>query len=332
MAGIGGRQTTVGQQPAPGINGAFASANPRKFVLFGPGGAVSGPLGCYVGRACWSVPPVDGDGAPALINNYGSGSILGIIPREQQGLITTYLSDGSNFIPTGFGVSVVSDADEWVKNDGATQAIIGQKAYANLQTGKWNFAATASPLGGGSGTASTISAQTASVTASITGNIMAVTAVGSGTLYPGSALSGSGVASGTLLVSQLTPLLSGEAYGGVGRYYVSIPEQTVASTTVSTTYGLLTVAGTVVSGFGVGDILSGAGGGGVTSGSTITAMNSTATPGLTGNGAAGTYVTQTQTVTSTTISVSAINVETAYYAVSSGLAGEYVKISRLYNS
>jgi hypothetical protein len=66
----------------------------------------------------------------------------------------------------------------------------------------------------------------ASVTASIAGTTMTVTAVGSGTLAIGQTLSGSGVTSGTKIVGQ------GTGRGGTGTYTVSA-SQTVASTTVT---------------------------------------------------------------------------------------------------
>lgn len=68
----------------------------------------------------------------------------------------------------------------------------------------------------------------ASVTASITGGIMNVTAVGSGTLYVGNTIKGTGVPSGTVILGQL----SGTT-GGVGTYLVST-STTVASTTITT--------------------------------------------------------------------------------------------------
>jgi hypothetical protein len=144
--------------------------------------------------------------------------------------------------------------------------------------------------------------------------------VGSGAAVVGGVLSGTNVVTGTQIVSQVTPLLAGETTGGVGRYLVSVGEQTVASTTISETYGTLTVGGTVTGTFGVGDVLSGSGGGGVTAGTVITALG-------TGTGGAGTYIVNlTQTVTSTTISATS-NVETKWVAQTTGLPGELVKIS-----
>lgn len=67
----------------------------------------------------------------------------------------------------------------------------------------------------------------ASVTASIAGSVMTVTAVGSGTLYAGMCLDGTGVRRGTIIMSQLTGTT-----GGVGTYQVST-SLTVASTTIT---------------------------------------------------------------------------------------------------
>lgn len=76
--------------------------------------------------------------------------------------------------------------------------------------------------------ASMFTAVSASVTASIAADVMTVTVVGSGTLYPGAALAGTGVALGTQILSQI----SGTT-GGVGTYRVSV-SGTVASTTITT--------------------------------------------------------------------------------------------------
>lgn len=68
----------------------------------------------------------------------------------------------------------------------------------------------------------------ASVTAAIAGTLLTVSAVGSGTLYAGQLLTGTGVSAGTTIVQQLTGTV-----GGVGTYLVSV-SQTTASTTITT--------------------------------------------------------------------------------------------------
>lgn len=74
--------------------------------------------------------------------------------------------------------------------------------------------------------ASLITAVTASTTASIAGTTLTVTVLGSGTVYPGMNLTGTGVIPGTIVLTQI----SGTT-GGVGTYQVS-QSQTVASTTI----------------------------------------------------------------------------------------------------
>ena len=313
----GGFQTQVGTVPAPAVEGDFASANPRFTVDAGPGGLVAGAAGVTVGRFAWATyEAVDADNAPAVVYNTGSGAPTGFVHREQQGLITTFLADAGMLVPQGFPITLFSGGDFWVKNNGTTQALPGQKAYASQADGTVSFAATGAPS-----TASvtgSIGAQAASVTGSISGNILTVSAVGSGTLVPGAILSGTGgggVATNTQIVKQL----SGST-GLVGTYALNIPEQTVTSTTITAAYGLLTVSAVGSGSLAVGDALSGTGGGGVSAGTVITGLG-------TGTGNTGTYyVNLTQTVSSTTITANT-SVETKWYAMSSGAAGELVKIS-----
>ena len=137
----------------------------------------------------------------------------------------------------------------------------------------------------------TVAAGTAtnSTAASITGNVMTVGATVTGTFVVGGLLTGTGVTAGTYIISQLTGTT-----GGIGTYLVSAV-QTVASTTITQTYGLMTVA-TVSSGtLAVGQVVSG---GTIVAGTTITAQASGTV------GGAGTYVLSggSQTVSATTVS------------------------------
>lgn len=309
-------QKTVSTQPAPAVAGDFASANPRASVLAGPGGLVAGAAGLTIGRFAWlSMSSVDSNDAPAVANNNGSGIPAGFVHREQQGLITTYLSESGMVIPAGFQCTLMDIGDFWCVNSGATEATVGMKAYANFADGQVTFAATGAP-GTASATGS-IAANTSSVTGSIADDIMTVTAVGSGTVVPGTTISGTGVATGTKVLSQVTPLLAGEAAGGIGRYVVSIPEQTVASTTISGTYGTFTAASGLSGAFGVGDTLTGTG---ISATTTITALG-------TGTGGLGTYIVDVNTVVASTTITAGISVETKWICRSPGLTGELVKIS-----
>lgn len=75
--------------------------------------------------------------------------------------------------------------------------------------------------------ASNFTSIAASTTASITGTTLTVTVLGSGTVYPGQVLAGTGVTPGTKILSQI----SGTA-NGVGTYMVDV-SQIVASTTIT---------------------------------------------------------------------------------------------------
>ena len=140
-----GVQATVNVVPAPAVAGDFASNNPRYTALAGPGGYVAGALGAIVGHFCWASPPLDPNNAPQVANSFGSGPVLGLIGREQQGIITTFLADASMVVNPGFMVTPYTGGDFWVQNDGSTSALLGTKAYADLSTGKVAFAATGSP-------------------------------------------------------------------------------------------------------------------------------------------------------------------------------------------
>jgi len=307
----GSFQTFTNGLQAPGIAGDFASANPRATVVssqqYGNTGFVAGPNGLTIGLFAWLDPATR-----RLASNSGAGAPNGFVHRAAEALITTYLTAFGLTIPQGFPAGNIFDSgDFFVVNNGTTLATPGMKAYANNTTGVASFAATGNPTAGATSTASTIAAETNGATGTIVDNVFTAVSGLSGTLVVGTVLSGTGVASGTVITAQLT----GTA-GGLGTYSVSPREQTVASTAITGTYGLLTIGGTVTGTYGVGQTLTGSG---VTTGSTITALG-------TGTGGAGTYYTQTQTVGSEAINT-VTNTETSWYCSSFGQPGEVVKIS-----
>lgn len=314
MSGTGGFQTQVYDQPAVAVAGDRASQNPLFSYDAGPGGLIAGAA-LFVGRFAWVTPPNDPNGTPTIANSSGSGPVAGFLMRVQQALNTTYLSNAGMQVQRGVQTALQIGGDFWVVNDGSTDAIPGQKAFANFADGKASFAAAGStPATGASATASTIGASTFSVTASIENDDeMIVTAVGSGTVVAGATISGTGVNSGSKVIAQIsgTP-------GGVGVYQVT-PQADVASTTISGTYGTLTV-GTVTTGnFAVGQVLNATGS--VVAGTTITQA-------LTGTGGSGsTFVVDNNTAVGSQTISSQSNVETKWYARSAGTPGQLVKIS-----
>ncbi len=301
----------VNTQPAPAVAGDFCDTNPRFAVDAGPGGLVAGPAGVTVGRFAWFLDTsFDVDSTPQQVANTGTGNVTGFVHRAQQGLITTYLAASGMLVPQGFPVTLFSGGGFWAKNDGTTEAVLGQKAYANFADGRVTFAATLSPTQGT--VTGSIGSQSVSFTGSISGNILTVSAVSAGTLVAGAVLTGgTGLQTGTTVVSQI----SGTT-GGIGTYSLNINEQTVALAALTGTYGLLNVTGVTSGTLGVGDVLSGSG---ITSGTYISQLG-------TGSGGTGTYyVSPSQTVGSITITFS-LNVETKWVAMSGGLPGELVKI------
>ena len=307
----GGFQQQVNNQPAQALPGDFASNNPWSSYDAGPGGLVAGSAGVNIGVFAWVNSPLDPNSTPTSVSNSGLGAPAGLVPRRQQGLNTVFLSNAGTLIQAGFPMNLVTGGDFWVKNDGTAQCTPGMKAYADLNTGKVSFAAAGAPTQAASVTAD-IAASTFSVTGSIAGNLLTVTAVGSGTIVRGATISGSGIASGTRILSQA----SGTA-GGIGTYYVSIGEQTVASTTVSGTYGTMTVAAVGSGAIVNNGLLAGSG---VAAGTQVTQF-------LTGTGGTGTYAVNNNTVVGSTTITETTNVETNWKATSGGLATEIVKIS-----
>jgi hypothetical protein len=314
MAFWGQRQ--IYNQPQIGVPGDRASQNMITTFDAGPGGLVSdGSI--VVGNFAWVIPPTDPNGTDQIATcSGGYGNVAGFVYNDLQALDTIFLSGSGLIIPQGLPVALANNGDFDVINSGSTEALPGMKAYATFGTGAITFAATGSPTQAASATGSTITPETFSVTGSIASDVLTVTAVGSGTVYPGSTISGTGIASGTTVASQLT----GSA-GGVGTYLLNQSQQkNVASTTISGTYGLLTIGTlTTATPFAVGQTLTVSGS--VVAGTSITA-NVTGT-----GGSGGTMVVNNNTnVGSQTIS-SAANVETKWTATSAAGPNGTVKVT-----
>jgi hypothetical protein len=138
----------------------------------------------------------------------------------------------SNLVPNN-ALSLIQDAvmDAWTGKDGGTRVRIGSTVYAS------RFYAAVASLGpwaqivaiqlGSSGAASAL------MTASITGNIMTVTAVAGGSLAVGQTVMGPGVPDGT----RITALGSGG--GGTGTYALSL-SLNVSSTALFTIFATQT--------------------------------------------------------------------------------------------
>jgi hypothetical protein len=313
----GGFQTQVYNQPAQGVAGDRASQNPIATFDAGPGGLVADANGITIGYFAWVSPPTDPDGTPSWATQVnGSGNVAGLVYNWTQALNTVFLSDAGMVIPQGLPVALATQGDFWVVNNGSTEAVVGQKAFATFGTGAVSFAAAGTTTAASTATGSSIAASTFSVTGSIQNDILTVTAVGSGTIVRGGTISGTGITGSPQIASQL----SGTA-GGIGVYLLTVSQQKmIASESISGTYGTMTV-GTMTVGtqFSVGQTLTNSGG--VTAGTQLTQL-------LTGTGNAGSTfaVNVSQTITTQTI-VALSAAETKFYATSSAQVGGLVKIS-----
>ena len=315
-------------QPSAAVAGDFCSQNPYFTYDAGPGGLVSGsPNGVAIGRFAWTYPPADPDGTPTIVQNTGQGPVAGFVHRAQQALISIYLADASQFIAQGYEMGLMTGGDFWVVNDGTTQALpqgqgqASMKAYANLSNGKVSFAATGAPTNAATSSASSIQAITTTFTGSITGDVLTVTVAPGTALVPGAILTGTAgtIPANTQIVSQLSGTV-----GGVGTYLLSNPEVTYptagtvpTTATITASWGVLTVGGSLTGTFGVNGLLSGTG---VAANTFITALG-------TGSGGAGTYIVNNGSGVGSGAINQVGNVETKWVCMSSGLPGELVKIS-----
>ena len=148
-----------------------------------------------------------------------------------------------------------------------------------------------------------VAASTFTATGSIAGNLLSVSAVGAGTIVAGATVAGTGVTASTIITGQRsgTP-------GGVGVYTVN-NNQVAASTSLSGTYGTLTVTAVSSGTLSVGQTLAG---GTIAAGTQITQLG-------TGTGTTGTYFVSTNTVSASgAITAAGSNVAVSYDSVSGG--------------
>jgi hypothetical protein len=134
---------TINVTQAPGVEGDFASANPRHSALSVAGGFLAGPAGLTIGRFAWADP------TGTLLSNTGTGAPTCFIHRAEQAVIIGWLDEFSMTIPPGLEVGEMFDGgDFFARNAGVTAASRGMKAYASLADGSISFAATGATVAG----------------------------------------------------------------------------------------------------------------------------------------------------------------------------------------
>lgn len=237
-------QTQVNSQPAVGLEGDFASANPRGSMLAPPGfllvsgaSAVVDPstgfstIGVILGRFV----RVRNDTNAVSNADPGVASRLGFVHRNQPGaLITQYLGVATYVMVPGRELTVHDSGDFLARFAGG--ATVGQKAFASYSDGSAIAAATGTTIAGGSVTATAGAVGTGSIATASGVNTFTVSAVTNGVYTVGSVISGPNV-TGTPTITAL-----GTGTGGTGTYIVSGPAQTAASGTVTAVNTLMTIS------------------------------------------------------------------------------------------
>lgn len=129
---------------APGVAGDFATYNPRSAVPSVPGGWIAGTNGLTIGLFAWADTTTG-----TTLSNTGSGVPTGFVHRNQQALLTVYLTEYGMTIPAGMAVGdIFNGGDFFVKNAGAAAVTVDMKAFANLTTGVVSFAAAGATVSG----------------------------------------------------------------------------------------------------------------------------------------------------------------------------------------
>ena len=194
-------QATVKTQPGVAVPGDFAGANMYANVLAAAGALIAcDPANAptpYVGHFAFTYP----DGSASAAYHGYAASLKGFVHRDLQAQITLYLGESTMQYTKGAPVTLYNEGSFW--GAFAAGATAGQKVFASVVDGSLTAAAAGASQQSFSGTGSV----------AFTGGKweLTVTAVASGALTAGAALS-----TGGAIASQLSGTI-----GGAGVYVLS---------------------------------------------------------------------------------------------------------------
>lgn len=212
-----GFQRVVNNQPAPAVEGDFASNNPMASLVPPLEGAyVVGDANVRVGYFAWGAN--DGKVYSSLAAATAAGGPkLGFVARQPNipaAMITAFLGESIMTLQVGREVTLMSAGDFYASVPGADpnetiyalaatgQPVLVDGGGANPDTGF--VAISSAKVDAVTNNATTIAANT---------GVMTVAAVASGVIEPGQRVTGVGVPAETYIVRQLTG-----AVGGAGTY------------------------------------------------------------------------------------------------------------------
>lgn len=212
-------QRQINRDPAPAVQGDFASNNPRTSIVppVAAGFVAAAAQAITVGYFAWGA--VSGQ-VYSSSAGAGAGASLGFVgrtPNIPSIQITDYLGEYRLTINDGQPVTLQKTGDYWVNLVGGA---VGDTVYATAGTGAPTLAAggganpdtgfklaSVAPVNAVTSNATTIAANT---------GIMTVAAVASGVIEVGQRVTGVGVPFGTYVTRQLTG-----AAGDAGTYQTS---------------------------------------------------------------------------------------------------------------
>lgn len=234
-----GFQRVIREQPAPAVEGDFASNNPMRSIIppVDTGFVVAAAQSVRVGYFAWG-------GADGKVYSSaaaaGAGAQIGFVGRQANTpsvAITAFLGETRMTLEAGMPCTLLSAGDFWASLPGADP---GDVVFAVNTTGAPSLTDDAStdPTGFTCSSQAKVNAVTAATTTiAATTGIMTVATVASGVIEVGQRVTGTGVPAETYILSQLTG-----TPGGAGTYQTnSYNRAAVAAFTATMVQGSLAI-------------------------------------------------------------------------------------------
>lgn len=179
-----GFQTIVNREPAPAVEGQFASTNPRGSMLAGVGSLIAGAAGVNTGKFARA----RNDNGQVSNADPGVASRIGFVHRDQPVLITAWLGQVSTLVTSGLEVTLFDSGDFWARF--AAGATVGNKVYASYADGSAVSAPTATPP------SATVTGNTTNASTTLT--------LTAGTLVAGQPISGTNIPANAYIAAVLS--------------------------------------------------------------------------------------------------------------------------------